>query len=250
LIGQFGYTAYSGITLSGVAVPLLTEDLVPQLSEDSQPLARLMIEKRKGGVSKGIDGHEIKWEPVKGRRVHWSDHRRWLYAEPDYVWAIAVASAQEIYGRNEQHSGGIVIDQKLKDLALELIRLRPLVYAQLVFLSIQKSLMETINTNLLLQFAFGLFILSRLGVIWAPNNGSLSFRSTRSISSGKMVDVMLVLGLFFFFTKIFVVALVQTPQSRYYEGAEIFLTSILTVAAVAPWERIRSSVVQEVKKAE
>lgn len=217
MVGEFGFASYAGVNASGPATWLLKPDIIPKLPENLQVLAESILKKRRDlGAPDGIEGD----------RVHWRDHNTWLYANPRYINQVAMPTAAEIYGSNKRNYGGITLNRNLEKLSLELIKLRPHIYFQLVFLSIQKFMMETINTNLLLQAALLFFILSRIFVAASNAPGPIP-----------EATIMLFIGATFFLSKMIGVTLVQMPVGRYYMAAEIFLPSIFLTAAFAPWKR-------------
>jgi hypothetical protein len=114
VVGKFGIVSFGGYNLIGLAGQLLDEPMVPQLPEDLQPLARAALQRRS----------ELPRELIALAETPVLRYSRIEANYDQMIWQCFVPAAEELYGRD-----AVVINSRLKDLGLAIIRLRPTWYA-------------------------------------------------------------------------------------------------------------------------
>ena len=114
VVGKFGVVSFGGYNLIGLAGQFLDDDLLPRLPHDLQPLAKAALERR---ASLPQDSIQLAETSVL----------RYSRIEANYdltIWKCFAPAAEELYGRD-----ATVLNSRLKDLALAVLRLRPGWYA-------------------------------------------------------------------------------------------------------------------------
>ncbi len=164
VVGEFGFVSFAGYNLIGISGQYLKEDEVERLPEDLQELARRMI----------------------ANRVHIDD-----YSPPDTfetmvflynatIWKTAVPAAESLYGNDT-----VQVNQKLKELAAELIRMHPQEYRRWLVSNAKYDLDQVMTltiSDLGVRLSLVLFFVTAVvSLIW-PKCGRfrLSSQGTRS----------------------------------------------------------------------
>lgn len=221
-VGHFGLVSFGGYNIAGIAVQFVDDDLVRELPEGSQELARQVLARRET-----IEN----WEPP-------SDFYAMGRMYNPTVWEICFPAAQDVEGDD-----AVRINQALNDLSRATIRRRPSRYvrwlawafreglASLAFLSVvNKPAQFCLLVLILLQ---GVELLRRRVPSWTirePLDESSTFLP---------IHVLFWVALGFGLTKMMLVILVEPPLHRYITPATIFSPALF---AVLCWARCRQVV--------
>ena len=226
LTGERGITSYAGINAAGLSAALVQPETLPKLPPDLAPLALAVLEERS----------QLSLAGIQGPRVRWKEHERWVSGYNDLLWDAGVKPAERLFGAQAGGARHNLLNERLWAFFQALVYARPLVYAQLYFLSCQRFMMQTLYTHLGLQASLALWFFSLFfaGFFLKNKKGVWTDAQIQSFFSKQAVLGMLSLP--FYILQLLLVLMIQIPQGRYYTAAEVFLPGFFLALAILPWE--------------
>lgn len=137
LVGHFGVVSFEGFNIAGLAtnMDMLTEDVVADLPADQQPLANAILAARKQKLAKMtpaeqasqlVSGVFLK-DCAQSNETGQLRIEHWVYCFNYSVWQVAVPTSFGLYGKDLK-----LINDKLRDLSLAIIKARPALYVKWV----------------------------------------------------------------------------------------------------------------------
>jgi hypothetical protein len=232
-VGQFGVVAFNGYNLVGIAASYLDEQTVDALPERSRPLARSIMESRRGR----------RWAPYDPQRGVARIARRyvanqWQIAEGEARRQLTVGEMRHL--RHPDEPLNMAIDRELAFLSRNVLRLHPGYYLDWVAWSFGEGLRQSFRLEWLRRAAA--FLLISLPVVWWLRRRSVRDPGTaeaRSVSAieGAALAVFLS-GVGFWLASLATVAVVSWPMEERYLGVSVVLLPSALLAAIGGmWAR-------------
>ncbi|MCH7688158.1 MAG: hypothetical protein IH899_16000, partial [Planctomycetes bacterium] len=239
-VGHFGLVSFGGYSLIGVTGQFLTEDVIHQLPEELQPLARNAHEKKR----KLIDNPNSK---RGGNPLAYSS----MESNCDTaIYDVFLPAAQELYGDDSK-----LINHRLSQLATAILRAKPQLYAlwlakafrQGIRMIVTEFVMNLINLAVvcLLIMVEGWYVFQRRLLQEDGSDQRLKQVSDRYFIP---VHVLGAVAVVFAISKLVLVMLVAPPLGRYMDAAGVFLPVVavailcyrIEAAAALRRDRLRS----------
>ena len=234
-VGHFGVVSFGGPNQAGMAASFIDAQVVRQLPQEHQGLARNMMKmRRKRG-----------WEAMT-RRSAIIDY---FVQYSDNVWRVAIPAAQKEYKRisalPEDHPdrfdgmerpARVVQNEMLSQASRAIVRLRPDLYFKWVTSALVYGLKQLLNyvwivaPVLLILFSTPIFLLANRA----------SGASTFPLESNVLATLigLLALGVGYFAAYLLLVSLISFPFTRYFVSLTLFLPSALCAQLFVMWRRI------------
>jgi hypothetical protein len=214
-VGHFGLVSFSGYSLISITGQFLTDDVIHQLPEELQALARNANEKKR----KLIDIPNFK---RGGNPLAYST----MESNCDTaIYQVFIPAAQELYGDDSQ-----LINQRLSRLATSIVRAKPQLYAlwlakafrQGIRMIVTEFVMNLINLAVVcfLIVVEGWYVFQRRLLREDVSDHLLKRVSDRYFIP---VHVLGVVAVVFAISKLMLVMLVAPPLGRFMDAAGVFL---------------------------
>ncbi len=238
---HFGLVSFGGNTAIGVAGWFLTDDLLPQLPDEVQPLARAALERRALAMP--------NWKlPVTASGSLDPDIFETLAMEEEngpgnqMIWGVFVPAAEELYPHDQ-----VMVNRRLGVLSLAVFKARPRLYGQWIARVLRVAPRTMILHNyvlrrvvgplvlLLLVAGHGVYVLRRWWI--GPAEAATSPTPVRSYRFE--LNSLALIGMGFAMVKVLMLSLVNAPGLRYLDAAGVFLPAVGVVVLLICWERTR-----------
>jgi len=234
-VGHFGVVSFGGPNQAGMAASFIDAQVVRQLPQEHQGLARNMMKmRRKRG-----------WEAMT-RRSAIIDY---FVQYSDNIWRVAIPAAQKEYKRisalPEDHPdrldgmerpARVVQNEMLSQASRAIVRLRPGLYFKWVTSALVYGLKQLLNyvwivaPALLILFSAPIFLLAN-----RASGASISPLESNVLST---LIGLLVLGVGYFAAYLLLVSLISFPFTRYFVSLTLFLPCALCAQLFLMWRRI------------
>lgn len=274
VVGDFGLVSFDGYTLAGITSPFLTEDLVPKLPDEVQPLAKRVLNLRDwtaaGKLPPTLEHLDKKslfvndiiplLRPEYPPPVYndfgdedwgFSFDLRSVIAQAQaedfqtdrFQWAICLPAAQEVTAHPENP---VAINRALKRLALSIVKARPLAFLKhrlkVVWLV---AVLTLVNNYAWVVLLSGLLLLGvTRQVLEVVHRLRLTTPAAQAVSipardySGDVTLVSCIV-VSFTFCSIVTVGLIAEPLRRYTDAGGVFLPALAALALVVLGSQIR-----------
>ncbi|MBF0609647.1 MAG: hypothetical protein G8345_19100 [Magnetococcales bacterium] len=215
-VDHFGVVSFGGINIAGIATPMISNALIPQLPEEVQPLARDILQQRQLlGLTYPLGRQgSIKYNP-------------WYNDYNTSIHQVALPAAVAGHGGNT-----LLANKALSKLSLAILKHHPLAYAQWIMRSMVEAVLTLIRMDPLIQ---GLLLLMVL--LWLKNlylsqygeeEGVITHRSILLQQDREYALVLVALmAVGWFMAGSLEVVLVEPPIERYVMGTGVLLPSLL-----------------------
>jgi hypothetical protein len=237
LVGHFGLVSFGGCAFIYVPGLWLTEEVIPNLPEDLQPLARAFLQERNQlpDWQSPLDDDGWFLPEIVG------DESIFASVTQSKSGDLFFAKAVELYGDDL-----IVVNRKLSEMAIALIKARPSYYAKWLVTATKLGIKRMVTSNPLLTYLA--LLLGVLMVIWhilyvvhrlraGPVRGPTAPKPADNYSLELNALVLVAVG--FALSSLLLVILVQQPETRYMLPAGIFLPTLLVVLFFAFGSQVR-----------
>ena len=205
-VGQFNLVSFGGASLIGVTGQFLTESMVPELPEHLQPLAQMVLQKRK---------RDLRWQTTHVSDDEFDFARAEQLYDPT-LWMHYFPSATEVWPRQpfSEHNA------RLLEMSTALLRLRPGFYAKWVVYGYWAGLARLLELRFMqLPLLLALSTLSLWGIAdwrWGSvaSDDSQAWYALRTLG---------LLASAFALCKLLQVVLVISPVDRYLDAIYVFV---------------------------
>ena len=255
LVGDFAVASTSGGPLFGIAGQFLSDKLVNELPPHLQPFAGKALEIRNGleNWQVALDEKDrllphvgSDWNPAEG-----AGHTDLFSRTAMEVGYPAVVEAYQLdfdLSQHAYHQDHVLLDRKLKELSVAVLKARLPAYGQWLARSTQEAFrILLINNDLLKRLGLllallaiiwhGLYLLQHLGLLSRPH-------AAESSSKNYLLEfhILLLLGSGFALAGMVPIILVAIPNSRYIDALSCYLPCVAVVTILALARQVRQMV--------
>ena len=234
-VGHFGVVSFGGPNQAGMAASFIDGEVVRQLPQEHQGLARNMMKmRRKRG-----------WEAMT-RRSAIVDY---FVQYSDNIWRVAIPAAQKEYKRisalpeghpdrpdGMERPARVVQNEMLSRASRSVVRLRPGLYFKWVTSAVAYGLKQLLNYVWIVAPAW-LILFSTPIFLLATRASSASIPPLESNVLSTLIG-LLTLGVGYFAAYLMLVSLVSFPFTRYLVSLTLFLPSALCAQLFVMWRQI------------
>jgi hypothetical protein len=228
MVGHFGLVSFTGTNLIGLAGQFLTEDMVAELPQELRPLAHDVLHRRqtpgqgepawKSAYRSGGGLHYVVLEEMYNPTIH-------------QFYSVLNASFQAKQAPHDQ----VQLDKISREMAVAIIKARPLVYAEWLLKGISHAL--SFFSHQLRFTHFTILMLLALANLVGPFLGRVRTagekRPTAVFSDFLLLKVMAATAVCFMACKLLLIVLVELPIPRYLTAVEIFVPGVLLAAILS-----------------
>lgn len=214
VVGKFGVVSFGGYNLIGISGQFLDEELAGRVSQNLQPLAQAVLERRRDIPVSQIPFHEES-------RLHY------LRMETNYdltIWDLFVPAARGLYGDDPA-----TVNTRLKELGLELIWLRPGWYTLWVLKAARQALWKLVGDFLMNPCGAVLTVLTAVATLIGILSRLRPGESGGNLAAmDHIVKLLYVLAMIYAITTLLLVIAVCPPLGRMTDAAGVLLAPLVT----------------------
>jgi hypothetical protein len=226
-VGNFGLVSFAGTNLVGLTGVILTEEMVPQIRPEHQPLAEHILACRGKQLLFRRYGKSF-FPPIPPAGTIWDldfECCYWQYDEIQWLCAWDYAYYDK-YNRDQVRA-----DQALMEFSLDVIRAAPAVYFTVVAHGFFRAVLHIVNRQAtlipLLTFCV-LLVMAGIRRRWGRPLPCLEPLQTRRDAA--LLTLISVPAILLFLGQVCLTVMVAVPDPRYIDPATSLLPSIITVA--------------------
>lgn len=206
MVGHFGLVSFGGANIVGVAGQFLDEGLVPQLSEDVQPLANDILQKRDTVADYQTPGNFLAMEAMFNPTV----------------WEMAVPAGKERYGDDE-----VALNQALTSLSHQVLKVRRKEYARWLLWNLNHARQQLIQLTAFDKGTLVAALLFLVAHLWGLKRPVVSVAASQVAHRER--HILFWLALLFAAGKTALVVLVEPANDRYMTPAMVLWPAVITV---------------------
>ncbi|MEG3638308.1 hypothetical protein [Magnetococcus sp. PR-3] len=226
VVGHFGLVSATGIPLMGIAGSLITQDLVPQLSEEVQPLAQTLVDNRK----------KTQYE-VPFSTLGWIRYGEWYR---QYDWNNFNSGVMQ-HALRMNNGNWVKMDRAMQKLAIEVFKLRFSLYTKWLMAASGDALGVLLRRDFNMQVTALMWLLAAMvyhagRAIWVRQYNRIPpVRSTQAVWESSVIFTlsMLYLGM-----STLLIILSAPPIERYLYNSAAFLPGLLALLAFLKLEDV------------
>lgn len=229
VVGHFGLCSFEGINFIGIAIQILNEDEVENLSEDLQTPALEMMQclKEKASLLQ-----------VHGNRATPAQYDK-LYKNYDIaVHHCAIPVAIKHVKRPGENLDLVAMNGLITKISHEIIRMKPRLYADIVWKNFTNAILETFTKRVFRKKGILIFLLGLMAggsAVVATTVKNSTTKTYISKSARFELQTMFIVAVGFYLLKLTLVVLVEIPFIRYIQAAATFFPTLLYCAASVLW---------------
>jgi hypothetical protein len=236
MVGDFGLVSFSGTNLVGITSVILTDDMVPNIRPEYQPMARHILAKR--GTVLGFRRYgETFYPPMPPGGTFWDlDLERcyWQYDEIQWQCAWHYAYYTECF------EDQVSTDRTLTEFSIDVIKAAPGVYFAVVAHSFCRAVLHIVNRDATLVPLLGFCLLLMVAGVVRLRSGPPPPDSARAQQDAGLLTLISVPAILLFLGQTAVTVLVAMPDPRYLDPAACLVPSIIMVAIYEVGRRLGS----------
>jgi len=236
LVGHFGLASVGGLNIVSLATQMLTRDIMARLPPETQKLALAIIDRRE----KDREAMEAKRcaDPLKVRHTHYVMYE--VFTECyNYHGIMSEQVAMSLYSGRSESPDLVIVNRKLTELSLAILKERPVHYAYWLFYSFMYGISVVIRYDYPVVILVMLLCAFQLAIaMQAHYMGKATILLPMAVAPLELCSMTL-MAMSFFLSGLLLIILVEPAVSRYVFAVDMFLPSILALAVFSVFARYR-----------